>query len=54
MPHDLKQTWKTAMQEDPMWKKAVSRFIKKGYSLEELQRQHEAWKVKSMMSKSKR
>jgi hypothetical protein len=53
MPH-TPRTWKEAMQDDPTWKKAVKRMIKRGYSEAELQKQHEAWQVRPLMSKSEK
>jgi hypothetical protein len=41
------QNWKETvkeMEEDPTWKKAVGRFIKKGMSESEIAEQHKAWR----------
>jgi hypothetical protein len=58
VPHDHTVTWKESVAEaekDPMWQKAVRRFMKKGMSLDEINKQHRAWKskhVSQVMSKS--
>jgi len=45
MPHKYEH-FIAATEEDPVWKKAIARFIKKGYSLAEIKKQHKAWKDK--------
>jgi hypothetical protein len=59
MPH-TNLTWKEAIKEDPVWQKAVRGFIRKGFSLKEIEKQHAAWKSKRnavvtrVMSKSEK
>ncbi len=52
MPHYY-QPWSEVIKEDETWKKAVNRFIKKGFSEEEIKRQHESWKIEKLQKRFK-